>query len=1161
MPTEASKLEDQYQKKEQRQHILDAPDTYVGSIEGDKVTDWILKSDSMTRSEYNFIPGLYKCFDEAIVNCRDHFIRQRQKIESGDKSAIPVTMIDITIDKETGIITMINDGDGIDVVKHPTHKIYIPEMVFAHLMTSTNYDKTQKKITGGKNGFGVKLVFIYSEWGRIETVDFVRKLKFVQEYENNLSVIKPAKITKVSKKPYTKIQFKLDFKRFGVKGITDDIFNILRKRAHDIAAVTCKSVKVKFNGKVIPVRTFEDYLNLYIGEKGVGKRFFEKQGRWEYGICNTPIGEFTQVSFVNGVHTLKGGKHVDYFMNQVLRKIATYIEKKKKIKVTSSSIKEQLMLFLNVSIENPAFDSQTKHYLTTPSSKFGSKCEVSDKFIENVVKKLGVMDAAISLTQVKENKKSSAETDGSQTRTIRGIPKLIDANYAGSTRSKDCVLILCEGDSAKAGIVSGLTKDDRNYYGLFPLKGKLINASDLDTAKINQNAEVANIKRILGLKSEYKYETIENVHKELRYGKVMFMTDQDLDGSHIKGLCINLFHAQWPELMQIESFLGFMNTPIIKVRKGGNELSFYTEQEYSNWKVKNNDGKGWVAKYFKGLGTSTAKEFKEYFADKKTITFSYSGDECNNAIDLAFNKKRADDRKEWLRKYDKDAIVDIKSGSISYKRWTDEELSHFSKYDCERSIPNLMDGNKISTRKVIFAAFKRNLVKEVKVAQFAGYISEHSCYHHGEQSLVGAVIGMAAEYVGNNNISLLAPKGQFGTRLKGGQDHASERYIFTYMNTISKYIYPPSDNPVLNYLVDDGTPVEPDFYAPIIPMICVNGAKGIGTGFSCEIPSYNVLDIINYLEHRIKGDETSAPNINLYYQDFKGTITKMNNKKYLFKGTYDIIGSDTIRITELPIGVWTENYKEHIESLMDNRESRNKKSKTQPLVKTYKDLCTDTCVDFEVKLYPGKLTDLIMNKNDEHTNMLEKVFKLYTTKTTTNMWLFDHKQRLKKYESVYDIVDTYMPIRLEIYVKRKKYMIEQLEREVIILKNKARFIQEQCDNKIDLRRKKKSNVITILTDGKYDIIDDDNEYKYLRKMGIDQVEEENMNKLLEERDHKINELELLKNKKEETMWLEELEELKKQYDLYKIERKLRKDGHIKKKIKIKKKTVINKSKN
>ena len=211
-------------------------------------------------------------------------------------------------------------------------------------------------------------------------------------------------------------------------------------------------------------------------------------------------------------------------------------------------------------------------------------------------------------------------------------------------------------------------------------------------------------------------------------------------------------------------------------------------------------------------------------------------------------------------------------------------MIHFSKYDCDRSIPNLMDGLKTSQRKIIYTAFKRRLFKEIKVAQFSGSVSEISCYHHGEQSLNGAIIDMAQNYVGSNNINLLEPKGQFGTRLQGGKDSAAPRYIFTLLNKLTRTLFQEADDNVLRYLDDDGTPVEPIYYVPIIPMILVNGSIGIGTGFSTDIMCYNPLEIIDYINASISGKDTSNIKINPYYQGFKGTINEITPQKYLIKG-------------------------------------------------------------------------------------------------------------------------------------------------------------------------------------------------------------------------------------------------------------------------------------
>ena len=1107
-------LTHKYQKKTDKQHILDNPNIYTGSMEETTSKLYVLneKSDRIVLRSMTWIPGLVKLCDEAFVNCHDHAVRTATPPDDIDASNthFPVTTIEITI-REDGTIVFYNDGNGIDVVKHPEHKTWIPEMIFAHLRTGTNYDKSVKTIVGGQNGFGSKLIFIWSTTGELETVDFNRGLKFVQTYSDNLDVISKPIITKCNKKPYTKITFKPDYQRLGMSGITSDIIDIFKKRAYDIAAVTNKKIKVKLNGCLIPVRTFADYIDMYIGLKLETKRVYEtSHERWEYAISLSQSDEFSQISFVNGIHTSRGGKHVEYLMNQIIRKLIAYIEKKKKITVKPLTLRDQMMLFLRCDIENPSFESQTKDFMSSPSTKFGSSCVVSDAFIEKIAK-LGIMDKAVDLTTFKENKVHAKKTDGSKSKSIRGIPKLVDANFAGTAKSQLCTLILCEGDSAKAGVISGLSKEDRNIFGVYPMKGKLFNVRGETTKRISENKEITEIKQIMGLETKKEYKTIEDVKKNLRYNKIIFMTDQDLDGSHIKGLIVNMFDSQWVSLLKL-NLLGFMNTPIIKAWKGKHEKLFYNEGQYQEW--KETDTKGWVIKYYKGLGTSTGKEFKEYFKDKKFVMFSYD-EQDGNAIDMVFNKKRVPERKQWLINYDPTKCLNTDIQNVSCKQFLNEEMIHFSRYDCARSIGNVMDGFKISQRKVYFGVFKKNLSKEIKVAQLSGYISEHTCYHHGEASLNGTIIGMAQDFVGSNNIPLLLPKGQFGTRHQGGKDSASERYIFTQENPVTKLIFNENDKDVLTYLEDDGTSIEPKFYAPIIPMILVNGCRGIGTGFSTNVMCYNPIDLIQFVKSLLVGDTSPSIPINPYYNGFIGKIIKTSPNKYIIKGVYTKTDKNTIIVSELPIGTWTTDYKEYLEKEMD---SSNK------YIKDINDMSTDKNVCFTIKFNSGiidKLESVVIDKN---TNGLEKMLGLTTPYSTSNMHLYDANDILKKYKSVEDIIKDYYATRLKLYGDRIIHIMAILNSELFILSNKARYITENLEGTIDLRHKKKQEITDILVSKKYDM-DNDDDFKYLIKMPMDSVSVENVSKILNQK--KLKEIELTKytNMKPETLWLDELNSL------------------------------------
>ena len=1151
MSVHTGNLEEVYQKKTDKEHVLDNPDTYTGSMDIVDIETFVYdeKENKIVNKKLNdVIMGLYKLFDEGIVNCRDHCVRMEQAMKLCQSNIIPLSYIDVSI-SDDGMITFVNDGNGIDIVEHPVHKIWIPEMIFYHLRTGTNYNKSEKKIVGGKNGFGSKLIFIWSEWGLIETVDHIRGLKYIQECSNNLDVKNKPIITKYKGKPYTKISFKPDYKRLKLhSGLTPGMLSLFKRRVYDIAAVTDKKIKVKWNSEQLSVKHFQQYVDMYIGNKSDTKRIYESfDDRWEYAVCLSPNGEFQQVSFVNGIFTSKGGKHVDHVLNQVINKIKAYILKKKKIEVKSTSIKEQLMLFLRCDIENPAFDSQTKDFMNTNINKFGSKCEPSDSFCEKIAK-LGVMDTACDLTAVK-TKKDVSKSDGCKTKSVRGIPKLIDANLAGGSESGQCTIIFCEGDSAKAGIVSGLSKEDRNYIGVYPLKGKLLNVRGETVKKIGENKEIIDIKKILGLETDKKYDSIEQLHKSLRYGKILFMTDQDLDGSHIKGLGINLFHNQWNSIIKL-NVLGFMNTPILKAKKGKSEIVFYNDGEYELWKEQNENGKGWNVKYYKGLGTSTAKEFKEYFANKKIVTFTASED-TDDMIDLVFNKKRADDRKDWLNEYDRKSYLNTSKNLVSFSEFINKELKHYSKYDCDRNIAAIMDGLKTSQRKILFAAFKRNLTKEIKVAQFSGYVSEHSGYHHGEASLNGAIVNMAQDFVGSNNINLLLPNGQFGTRMTGGNDSASERYIFTELNPITRKIFSQQDDNILQKIYDDGNPVEPIYYAPIIPMILINGSKGIGTGFSTDILSYNPLQIINYLLEKLKnGLEDENFQIDPYFEGFKGSVQMIqtnSSNKYLIKGVYKRIEENKIQITELPIGSWTTNYKEFLENLIDGNSNKSKS-----YVKDYVDMSTEKNIDITVVFKSGILDKLETNVLEYNCTELEKYMKLYTTASFSNMHLFDSEDKLKLYKNPKEIINEYFVKRLELYEIRKQYLCDILEKELVILSNKAKYIQELLDGTIDLRKKNKEQITQLLNSKKYNIIDDDKDFKYLKKMPMDSVSEEEVTKIMNQKSDKEKEYKIIKEKSINKIWEEELIELKEIYIKYKESRVLSQNNELKK-IKSKKK--------
>jgi DNA topoisomerase-2 len=622
------------------------------------------------------------------------------------------------------------------------------------------------------------------------------------------------------------------------------------------------------------------------------------------------------------------------------------------------------------------------------------------------------------------------------------------------------------------------------------------------------------LKKILGLETGKTYSSVAG----LRYGSVMFMTDQDLDGAHIRGLGINLFHSLWKGLLQIPGFLTYMATPIVKATEGKTVKTFYTLQDYEEF--KKTSGNGWLVKYYKGSGTSNRTEAQEYFKDMNVAKFTWDNG-SDLAVDLAFNKKKANDRKDWLLAYDPSKILDGKK-EVPYGDFIHRDLIHFSYYDLIRSIPNVMDGLKVSQRKILYAGFKRNLVKEIRVAQFAGYVSEHTGYHHSEASLNAAIVGLAQDFVGSNNLNLFMPNGQFGTRLAGGDDHASPRYIHTELNPLCEFMFPKSDFDVLDYEDDDGTPVEPKWYAPVIPMILVNGANGSGTGFSTTIPCYNPKEVLEYVRDRLMGIEDEKWDPLSSFRGFRGEVKNSGTAGYEFEGIWSMKDDGKkLVVSELPIGVWTSKYKEHLEKLVDLK-----------VVKSYQDTSTDVSVNFEIKI--DDLKNAKGCKLDDDSDDVsvasgsidpKKVFKLVVKKKFANMHVFGPDGKIVKCSGPKDIVDLYLPVRLDLYAKRRDSQIERLEKLVERHSAIMKFLRLVMDDKINLKQKKAEIEDALEKVHKLPKIDDG--YKYLLGMPFSSISEEELKKHRDTLEKDQKDLTELREKTHKQIWLEELDILEK----------------------------------
>ncbi|KAF3048543.1 DNA topoisomerase 2 [Didymella keratinophila] len=1127
-----------YQMLSHLEHIMKRPDTYIGSVERTTDKMWVYNSatESMEFRDVSYVPGLYKIFDEILVNAADN--------KQNDKN---MSEIRVTVDRETGEVSIKNDGKGIPVEIHQQHGIYVPEMIFGHLLTSSNYDDDQQKVTGGRNGYGAKLCNVFSREFTVETVDSKQKKKYKQTWTDNMSKMGKAKITDIKTDDYTKITWRADYAKFGMDGIDDDFEALIKRRTHDMAG-TLRGVKVYLNGDRVKVTSFAKYMEMYTksisreqgkSENGEDRKeviITDKHDRWDIGFAVSD-GSFNQVSFVNSIATTSGGTHVNYIADQIIDKLMAIVNKKNKaaVKLKPAQIKNHLFLFVNCSIVNPAFTSQTKEQLTTKASQFGSRPVLSDKFLK-AIEKTEVIQNIMHFAQQKADQLMK-KTDGNKRNRISNA-KLTDANKAGTKDGHLCTLILTEGESASVLALAGRAVVNQDLFGVFPLRGKLLNVRDATMDQIMKNTEIQNIKKFLGLQHKKEYTMADM--KSLRYGHLMIMTDQDHDGSHIKGLLINFLQCQFPSLLKLPGFLLEFITPIVKVWKGDpknpkNLKSFFSMPEYEEWKEQHKNEKGWDHKYYKGLGTSDIKDAQVYFKDLDTHMkrFHTMRAEEEKLIELAFSKKKADARKEWLREFVPGNHLDLTTNEITYDDFVNKELILFSMADNLRSIPSVIDGFKPGQRKVLYTCLRRNIRKDVKVVELAGSVSGSTDYAHGEASMQGTIIGMAQNFVGSNNINVLEPSGNFGSRLQGGGDAASARYTYTRLSPFARRIFHAQDDALLKYGESDGNKIEPEMYVPVLPMILVNGSSGIGTGWSSEIPNFNPIDIVDNIRLRMAdgaAKEDMKPMIP-WYKGFTGTTQDLGGDKFRFGGTIREVNGE-IEVTELPVRYWTQDFKEKLEDII-------KAEKTPSIIKDYIDYNTPDKVHVIIKMEDKHLQNAILKG-------LEETFKLYKQQSCSNLVAFDAQGRIHKYATPLDIIEEFYHVRLRYYEKRKAHQLDVLQKELTKMSNQARFIKMIIDGKLVVSKKKKAVLVQELKklgftpfpkvdDAKkngevedaqeddeesedVDIAVNANDYDYLLGMAIWSLTQERVEKLMKQIGDKEDEIDALIKLSPKDLW-------------------------------------------
>lgn len=1083
-------MSERYKKLSLREQILLRPDTYIGAVTPEEIETFTWDSiDSVFKQEtVQYSRGLMRLFEEIYENAMDQVVRSTDLTSSQISRKGGTTRIDISF--ADGMISVKNNT-GVENIPIQLNKegVYYPQMIFCELLTSSNYNDNEKRLTAGRNGYGAKLTNIFSKKFIIDVV--TNGKHYHQECRDHMSVIDDPIVKTTKEKNYTQITFLPDYEYFKID--PSAMLGVFYKKCCDISVCLNSlntrvkdAVSVYLNDVLVPVKKFEQYIGFYTcqtTEKPL--LFIDPEQRISIGVVMSD--SFMSIGFVNGV-SCNSGSHVNSVVNSIVNSIRSI---KKYSNVKPAAIKSCLNIFMVATLENPTFTTQTKEVLVTPKPSY----KLPDQFLSKITKliKLSVTEQASeqdtkTLKSMNKNVKRSAK--------IYDIPKLMDAEKAGSAESSKCKLFICEGDSA-AGLGRILLSQTFKYNGLFPIRGRLLNVRNASAKQIAGNAEIQSLLRILGLK-------IGEKATNLRYGGLVCLVDSDVFGiGAIQSLIMNFIHYWWPELLQ-KKFFYYFRTPIIKLTLKNGVKYCYSLPEYSKFLATNPSVKN--TKYIKGLGTiekSLGQEMAKNIPDY-LIPFQPLQESENDLIDQTFNKDRADDRKEWInttKTLEYDAEIEQSNrlaNGLNITEYINKDVAEFSRYNLEISIPSIMDGFKPSQRKILFTAFKKNVTNPegIKVAQLGPMVAQLTAYKHGENNLMDTIINLAQDFTGSNNINFLKPIGQFGSRYNNAA--ASPRYIYTALNEVTRKIFRPEDDAILKYIEDEGMSIEPEYYIPVIPTILVNGALGLGTGWSTKIPMWNVHDIIQYMKNVILHKPLNK--INYYYRDFKGEIIPMKNG-FISQGVYSVSGNK-IEITEIPLETSGESYKEFLHSLVLS-------GRLQDVVEKNTEV-----ISFVITVLDNKILEDPV-----------KELKLQKTILTSNMHLFDKNGLIKKYNNVYEIINEWMTSRFPWYAIRKRHLISELSGQLDVVSSKYRFLQMIMKDELVVYRRKRDDVIADLQKNGFKMVSDS--YDYLLKMPVTSFTEEMLEKLQKEIDDVSGRLEDVKKTSVEQMWLNDLDDVEK----------------------------------
>ena len=1093
--------------------------------EGDE-TQTGLSAQSVT---VQLSPALFKCVDEPIVNALDHAQRESKK---------PMTAVRIDFDEETGRISVANNGDGIPVVKRESDGMYVPQFVFSVPFSGSNMKHDSNSTLGGTNGIGVKITNLHSREFHVETHDAINGLSFSQTWTDGMRKCSDPEITKIKKgSSGTRVSFLLNYEE--CKTVPSEFMPVVFTRviwaAFYLSQVLPK-VSIYWNGTKISY-SLEQYTSAIFGSRAKSKsaeadtsasapaasmpaqsgpRVMIDRTRDAIIIASPDVKRYS-MSVINGI-VVPSGNHLEFVFDSI--KDATKESLMKKLRATDTksipgirTIANRLAIIVLWRATGVHWSSQSKDRAQFRPADMRRALAVSDVFTNSLAEILSdaVManiDSARGCSRTVEGKKPKIAID-----------KYSPAHLCGTRRSAECRLFLAEGNSAMTQVCSGISGLlGFDLYGVLSLRGVIPNVrkssiehTDVMTGEVRfkrsqkllDNKFIETLVQVLGIDFTKHYAT-PGERKTLRYGGIIGCVDQDLDGiGNIFSLVLNLFHLYWPALLE-NGYIQRLATPIIRAypksrrgnraaKSGGTAVAyeFYSDEEYRKWADDQTPDS--IAKfkirYYKGLGKHNPTEMKQIMKNLDTQIITYQKDDLADETFEIYLGCDPSLRKAQLSQPPPEADDDIESELAdshcmpsSYHLM--REAHTYQLDNLHRKINHVIGGTNQVSCKILNGCIKifAQSREERKVADLAGTISTSENYHHGEDSLQDAIIRRGFIAPGGNQLPMLLPIGNFGTRLEGGQDAASARYIGAEFNAqINDALYQSEDYALLDFHVDEGKRGEPKFFVPIIPTAITENISVPAHGWVIGIWAREVMDVIANVRNLITsngiinprrmrpccyplGPIAALPAIPAWDEceriicDCTGRDREdeTDGVKYMWHGyiveraygchpetwslgTYEWISSDTVSITELPLCAWSKTYMKEIDKLSSRENS---------FIKDYRFEPSDTKIDIQITFNTESPVFISFDINADsdalssaRVNDPVLVALHLRDKMCDNLNFMMPNDSVHTFDSYESIISYWFPVRREYYARRIARQREVLAMWILYYENIIKYIR------------------------------------------------------------------------------------------------------------------------